>query len=894
MIKIEDAHLYFGGKDLYPTFDSRKLFIQRIEKLIKAGVVIGKNEEVELQSLRKRLSYEAFILQNYLSFPEMREKIKFSYSNSTYPFKKFLESKGTDSPFEYVFVEYPINSIKLFISKHSIDRFISNYISLDEMISRCSQLENKQYKNNICFKLKINSFQLGMKRYFKRSDFEKILKHLESMEVNSDHYYSLDEFKQILSVTLSKHYLQIEEEYSLITKRDAYQRKYYIREVVDSLKIRQDALKEKYMSLAEIKEIALNKGYFNSINSFNSTQCKVKGEPIDSLLRPLFKDKRIMYSREAVNTWFEKIRIKRVLSTVSMESDFDTFKYRLEVSGINLNELGPFTSENWLQFVSSRLNRSKSSVYSKQKYINSYVNETEHLINLVSSTKKLEIYSVTSNDINILFNQIPLNNAMIIYQFAKKVYYKLKNQKLETFDLKRVTNPYNITINPKDKSIYEYKKYKKLYNYAQDISLHKERAILDTLNIISGKGSKRTLKYYASSWLYILLHLNNAWRHSDAVSFPQVNLSGTQIIDLDWMLRNELSDEDTDYIINQVYRAEFIISKTQVKNYFFCSKELKKPFATAIAICQLRTNAISPFHESLIDFSTKGQQFTETRSRRFFELFGEEQFLFSSRKMNRSLMSYVYVILSKTQKGTAGLKTIQKMRGHLKQETTNFYVDIPEEDLNFLSKQLFARESFGFVYDTFLDVLQGVEIDREKRTTEIQCIQNYFGDIHKIEEISSFLNVIHTDRKTVLDRILSMGFDEALEFLNKIETGQLPSKKENIQCMFAESGCVKTGQGVDCFDCAFSIPNYYALSSLGASLQDRLNRYLESQKLEIEKPFYEQRKRARLFYIQLELFAQAIQRFGFDVYEFITDPRAEFIEKQKNIGSLKELYRFQQ
>ena len=387
--------------------------------------------------------------------------------------------------------------------------------------------------------------------------------------------------------------------------------------------------------------------------------------------------------------------------------------------------------------------------------------------------------------------------------------------------------------------------------------------------------------------------MNNAWRHSDVVSFPQVNLSGTQIIDLDWMLRNELSDEDTDYIINQVYRAEFIISKTQVKNYFFCSEELKKTFATAIAICQLRTNAISPFHESLIDFSTKGQQFTETRSRRFFELFGEEQFLFSSRKMNRSLMSYVYVILSKTQKGTAGLKTIQKMRGHLKQETTNFYVDIPEEDLNFLSKQLFARESFGFVYDTFLDVLQGAEIDREKRTTEIQCIQNSFGDIHKIEEISSFLNVIHSDRKTVLDRILSMGFDEALEFLNKIETGQLPSKKENVQCMFAESGCVKKGQGVDCFDCAFSIPNYYALSSLGASLQDRLNRYLESQKLEIEKPFYEQRKRARLFYIQLELFAQAIQRFGFDVYEFITDPRAEFIEKQKNIGSLKELYRFQ-
>lgn len=889
MIKIKDAHLHFGGREQYPTFDSRKLFIQRIERLIKAGVVKGKNEEVELQSLRDRLTYESFILQNYLCFPEMREKIKFSYSVAgTYGFQKFLESKGTDSPFEYVVLEYPINSINLFISRHSINRFISNYISLDKMISECSQLKNNHYRNHICFKLKINPFQLGMKRFFKRSDFEKILKYIKSMEVNSDHYYSLEEFKQILSATKSNQ-LRIEKEYSLISKIDAYRRKYYNREVVDSLKIRQDILKEKYMSLVEIQEQGLANGYFNSPR----TNLKVKGEPVDSLLRPFFKEKKIMYSREAVNNWFGELRIREGLSMVSMDSDFDTFKYRLKVSGIDLNKLGPFTSEYWLQFVSSRLKRSKANDYTKQLYINSYVNETEHLINLVSSTKKLEIYSVTSNDINMLINQISSNNAKTIYQFVKKVYHKLKNQELITFDLKRVINPHKKNIESEDKSIYEYEKYKKLYNYAKNISLHKERAIEDTLNIISGKASKHTLKYYASSWLYILLHLNNAWRHSDVISFPQVNLSGTQIIDLDWMLKNELSDEDTDYIINQVYRAEFLISKTQVKNYFFCSEELKKTFATAIAICQLRTNAISPFHESLIDFPNKAQRFSKAQSRRFFKLFGEEQFPFSSRKMNRSLMSYVYVILSKTQKGTAGLKTIQKMRGHLEQETTNFYVDIPEEDLNFLSKQLFVRESFGFVFDTFLDVLQGVEIDREKRTTEIQCLKNYFGDIHKIEEISGFLNVIQSDRKTVLDHILSMGLDEALEFLNKIETGQLPSKQENIQCMFAESGCVKKGQGVDCFDCAFSIPNYYALSSLGASLQDRLNRYVESQKFETEILFYEQRKRARLFYIQLELFAQAIQRFGFDVYEFITDPRAEFIDKQKNIGSLKELYKFQ-
>lgn len=386
------------------------------------------------------------------------------------------------------------------------------------------------------------------------------------------------------------------------------------------------------------------------------------------------------------------------------------------------------------------------------------------------------------------------------------------------------------------------------------------------------------------------MHLNNAWRHSDVITFPQVNLSGTEITDLNWMLKNELSDEDTDFIIKQVYRVEIIISKTQVKNYFFCSEELKKALATAIAICQLRINALSPLRESIIDFGNKKQNFSDTRRNHFFKLYDDKDFHFTSRKMNRTLLSYIYVLLSKMQKGTAGLKTIQKMRGHLEKETTNIYVDIPEEELNFLTKQLFARGSFGFIYDTFLDVLQGVEIDRGKRTTEVQYLEKYFGSIHKIEEISGFLNVIQSDRIAILERILSMGLDEALEFVNKIETNQLPSKQDNVQCMLAETGCVKIGQGISCFDCAYSIPNYYALSALGASLQDRVRSYLDYQKSDSEMPYYEQRKRARLFYIQLDLFAQAIQRFGFDVYEFITDSRNEFKTNLAEIGSLAEQY----
>lgn len=457
---------------------------------------------------------------------------------------------------------------------------------------------------------------------------------------------------------------------------------------------------------------------------------------------------------------------------------------------------------------------------------------------------------------------------------------------IKAFDFKKVNNPANFKVERQEKSIYQFEDYKKIYNYSKDISLHKTRAIKDAINEISG--TVESIKYYSSSWLYVLLHLNNCWRHSDVIMFPQVNLSGTKIKNLNWLLENELDCEEVNYIIKQIYRKEIIISKTNVKNHFFCSEEIKKPLATAIAICQLRINALYPLRSSIIDFGNKKQNFSNTRHDSYFYYLEDKEIQFHSRKMNRTLLTYIYTVLNETKKGDLALNTVQKMRGHTEQETTNIYVDIPKSEVNHLTKQLFDRGSFGFIYDIFLNVLQGEELNREKRTKEIKFIKKHFGNTNNIEQISGFLNVIQNDRKSIIDRFISMGLDETLEFVNKIEKNQLPSKEDNIQCIVSESGCVKKGQGVSCLDCAYSIPNYYSLSSLGSSLQKRLDDYISSQ--EKRKTYYEQRKKARLFYIQLDLFARAIEIFGMDIYDFIKYSRDEFKEKLGKISSLENYF----
>ncbi|RFB15073.1 hypothetical protein DZB84_14295 [Bacillus sp. HNG] len=916
MIKIGSAYKYLRENGNLPDQELDLTVVAaryKIKRLIKLGLVIGDANQVDIKSLKDYLEYESNIFENYISIREFVSLLGIKTTkDSIRQVKRKLNKLERNSPFECICMEYANQYQTFFIGKLSVVKFFKNYTPLEKLKSRYDYTYQGWYDN--FRKLGINPLSLGYdKSFITNLEYELLVNFLESTKIfinnnnnnkitshdasangksqsgNSklgkhlSEYYTLDESKQILSVKRVIHFSKIIKDYKLQSFMTKDGRKYFKKEDIDKLKHLQTDLREKYISLSDAREQANSEG----INFYSDY---IKSEQVDSLVRPFFKGRSRMYLKETFNNWLEERRTSIEFFSVSMESDFQTFLHRLKIKEIDINKLGPFTTETWFQYISSKLRKSKANPQTKDIDINQYVYCTETLITLVSSTKKQEIYSLKANDINLLFNKIPKRYRIIIYLYLKAVHGQLDLKKVKAYDFNRINDPHKFDTKHRDKSIYEYEVYKKIYNYSKDIPLHKDRSIKDVLKEITTVGKRSSSKYYATSWLYVLLHLNNAWRHSDVITFPQVNLSGTQITDLKWMLKNELSDEDADYIIKQVYRAEFIISKTQVKNYFFCSEELKKPFATAIAICQLRINALYPLRESIIDFGNKNQRFSNSRRRNFFELYEDKEFHFSSRKMNRSLLSYIYVLLSKMKNGNAGLKTIQKMRGHLEKETTNIYVEIPAEELNFLTRQLFARGSFGFIYDTFLDVLQGIEIDREKRTTEIQFLDNYFGGVDKIEEISNFLNVIQSDRKAILDRILSMGLDEALDFVNKIGTNQLPSKRDNVQCLVAESACVKKGQGVDCFDCAYSIPNYYALSALGVSLQDRLDSFVESQKSEANITYYEQRKRARLFYIQLEMFAQAIQRFGMDVYEFITDSREEFKAKQTKIDSLEERY----
>ncbi|MGG0569089.1 hypothetical protein ABE033_10345 [Priestia megaterium] len=693
-------------------------------------------------------------------------------------------------------------------------------------------------------------------------------------------YYSFKECKEILGFNTYTQWNNIIDEYQLNYYRFKGFKgiKFFKKTEVHQLKEIQNEFRQKYYGFHEAQQVL---GYRGQIHGTLELQ---KFE-VDILARPLFPKAHCLYLKEEIDR-LSKIRHKEIqFHQLDSGDNFETFLAKLNIRNLEINKLGKFTSKSWIDYIRSYLKRTHANKVTSTQTINNFLNCTEVLIEVLKVHKSNEVYSLKSNEINIMLNKIPIRQGRLMYPYFKVVNDILVNTNLQGFSMNLIHNPRNRRVkNPTDKSIYTFKEYKSLYDYIKDITKHKDRAIRDVLREVANE----KCNYYAPAWLYVLLHMNNCWRHSDVIKFPRVNLTGTRIENLEWLVENELSDDEANYIIRQVYNTKVIINKTQVENQFFCSNDLKKTIATAIAICELRTQILYPLSKSIVHFNNKNGNFRKRAQNELFQDF-DKNFQFSSKKMNSSLLTYIYVILSKKKDGKTALATAKRLRGHKETETTNIYINIPEEELNFLTKQLFERGAFGYIYDALLDLMNGVEIDREKRTTEITILQQNFGGILKIEEMSGFLREISNEKQAVIDKILVMGIEEAKKFIHKIDTNQLPSKEDNIQCMvFSETGCVKKGKGIPCSECVFSIPNYYTLSTLGVSLQKRLDTYTENGNV---LPA-EQRKSARLLYRQLEIFAQAINRFGADnVYYFLSDSPEEFRGKLYQIGSLKEKFK---
>lgn len=606
---------------------------------------------------------------------------------------------------------------------------------------------------------------------------------------------------------------------------------------------------------------------------------------------------------------FDKREKYKVKTNMLGSSQYDTFLIRLDnyANWDDFNKKSIYTKEKYFEFCKNALAVKVSRTTLNGK-IRKYINLGIAIKDILDRYNVDEIYLLSHSQINLYLKSLDNTKTQgELYRFLAEVNVDLKktlNTSKLKFNFDKVDRYYG--YNPKEESedskkdLYNFETYAKVFNYLSDVDNH--------ISNIINEFEKRDSVVYASTWLYLILHLNNAWRHGDCDRFPELIIKDLiedyGIEDINWFKDNKLTLAQSKAVIFRVRQWEMRISKTQIKGVFFCSDELSPAFATVVIILHLYKyihNIINIIEEGnlIMDFGNDKNEVTSTMIKNFFKPAKIKDFTFSSRKFNKSIMTYIY-FLANLKGDEKSLIYAQKIRNHVSLTSTSSYIDFDIASVESLSNQLFQRGEFGYIPALLSQKLlgNGEKCSFEEMTNQIMHINAVFSDIHSINNTSRFLNVIRSERQNVIDMISEKSFKECQEIFTNLFTMDLPSKNgRDIQCLFSKEDCKMPNLDDDCscFDCPYHIPSIYALTRLCNNLVDNYKKYLgvpeDIQLKDIKKYLLKNpnttTKLSNMSKMQIGLkierrkvlLVEAIRKFGADyVYRCLDIDRESFLE----------------
>lgn len=670
-------------------------------------------------------------------------------------------------------------------------------------------------------------------------------------------------------------------------------KKYFSKKDIEFYKSQQDEIGNRYLTTDMIKQI------YGSTNFLREN--KIKGFKIPTFCRSKKKVNRclVLYDREEIEEYFDKRIFREHIYNIQGETDFDTFllKIKLHIDNIKYFNESIYTQNRWIEYVSDRLLQSKNaSNKTKSKMINALVIATINLNDLLFINNVKEVYELTSKQINLWFKSVKdERKRQYIYNFFEIVNedlkFKLHNikkiNKLFVFkDILKYDDDIFYTNNNVeiDNEIYSYEEYISLFKHLIDVDIHIERSLKDI------KSKKIN---YLSTWLYLILHLNNGWRHGDVTTFPRLYfkdlLDSWNIYSIEWFSRNKLSIAQSRRIISRIIQYDFRISKTEVYGHFFCSDTLAPALSTAILMMEsyYQYNHIGSelkYDQPIMFFSnSKYNEPSSSLINKCIKGCNNRQFKFNSRKMNRSVLTFVYNVMCKiSPSGYNALILPQYLRAHLDEMSTVSYIEFDKKELEFLSGELFERGEFGYIPDALLNLISDGIHKKEDRTMEIKSINQLFGNIHKLEATVGMLNYFKDEENEITQLLNKMGYEKGVEIISEIYMNNMPSKQLNIQCLFSKEECKNIE--IDCIDCMYKIPNIYALRTIGNKLKDEMVLYFNTHRLS---------KRIKLsarIHCKVNLLMSAIRKYGKEyVYNCMDIDRDEFLKDFNNIDEVDRL-----
>ncbi|MBI6865303.1 helix-turn-helix domain-containing protein [Lysinibacillus fusiformis] len=493
------------------------------------------------------------------------------------------------------------------------------------------------------------------------------------------------------------------------------------------------------------------------------------------------------------------------------------------------------TVELYREFVALKINSSQGNEKTIHNHVLRYIKTFKRLCSLLVN----EVFFLNVEQLESVFK----NPDFTIHDTQIFIYF------LEFCSGKGVctfSKRYAVTsIKPDEQEIYSPKQFLDYYTYTKDINLHIQRAIQS--------------RDYAITWLFVLMHVIDAWRPSDIIKLPNVALEVANIQTFDQILETELPLEQAQAIINHLYSSveRMFISKTGALGHFLVNQDMVVPTATVLIIAELHRRNEKDHRL----FKVGKRKFVIFDKRTHFQSFFDKQpqlIDFQSRKMNRTLLTYFfYSIVGGKGSSDIAYEFSQQLRGHTNKNSTSTYIQSVNNDgpINQVSLNLFNRGHFGWLYHHIihLSIPEASQLDLNIKTSYIEQLKSEYSP-YQLEQLSHFLIHQQNSKESLALKLSSLSNRDLITLLLKIYKDEMPAKLQHVQCLNYPSCSYPTS--TTCLHCEYAIPKIYVL----ISIQHEINRLVESiQKTEF--PAIRVRDSKLLFQI-LDLLSQAVQQFG--------------------------------
>ncbi|MEE1130899.1 MAG: hypothetical protein UHX00_04615 [Caryophanon sp.] len=780
-----------------------------------------------------------------------------------------------------------VNRNKIFFNKNDVHHFFKEYISADNLVASY----NVSYRELVLMRIHsdLSFLKLGRKIFHQKDQIIELINTKRKYE--SEDYLTTEEVRKLLKLPVSYLMSTIREEenlscYTIYNTR--YGEKKYLKRDVVKLVNKQNFYRENYYSSEQVVEFL---GYHPPSIFIKPAEIK-----LTALLRATFSHNGSQptrfYEKKIIDEYVKRKEKKDSKTQLISSDGLSSYNLLCLTDNLYFSDNTKETESAWEQFVVDHFKNTNRNSKSLRNLINALVNSKKVLIKFLGN-KELRKHSANDINTNIFNEELPNEVKRKIYTFLNKHHQNCILENKKVYSLKYILNPFKVTnTTSKAKDIYDFNYYQDLVTFVADTKKHKSKAIDDASNKVLGK---KTV-HYASMWLYVLIHLNNAWRSTDIVtSLPRLDIGTLNkfgVYSLEQFKQMELTHDVAKKILFHYKIKEYVMNKNGNLNRLNCSEQLTDAFATSIVICSLVSHELTPIIDlSSEDFKHRDQLFLFQNSRflplrtaynGFFKTFSCNSITkFESRKMNRSILVYMYLFLTQHGLSSQALEISKRLRAHYDYETTNIYLTIPNEELDNVLNQLFTRGSFGYIPRLLSQVIyrgDGLDKDIELETNQIKSIKKLFKDTQDIEVFSGFLNKVLEERLSVADEILKLSFKEASAMLFEINTNIIPSRQENILCLKAHTGCVKPfkeDNNAPCHGCAYAIPNFYSIASLVSRIKETLIHFSENFK-NTKGYDFERRKIVNHLYMYLDEFQAARDEFGEVVFDFFENGKDEY------------------